>query len=864
MKTNCLLILTVLGLVAASLGARGQTLGGAGSYISVNSNPNNAIANISSVCRVAGFSYGNQYYLAYALGAGQTVLPGISPLIPTVCYGNFTMNSGSPGTSVTFNDPTTVTVPGVPANYNLAHSAGAVVNDHSYLFQFKCNYPGTPTLSNAYYEQLVLPSATNPQPHFASNTPGKVSAAMVKSVGNLFDVASAALGNKMYLFLLAGPKGSPNGIQVWSYDGNATTGPVQETNYTFATSTDPNIGPYLQSIDACDVQLPSGEQAILVTAVYNRNSISQVEVWLFAGGATSPVTLLPFTPTNPPGESDSQASVRIVNCLGNGGNKINSCTIFYSIYQGFGGLGQSTLYTSQIGIPSSLKNGTLSQVGGWSAQSGVWNNNRNAASSQFPFGWAAFSVAAPFGTSYNGYSSVAQYLTLFQKGSERSFRNHDNYLVSSLGQELVLDPKSAQTIWDTSLAATSTMTPVNAQSAVESWNLLGVITGLPPLPQGTVVPDTRPILSVKYDSSSTTSVQTNNATTVSVGGGVDDVLVVSATYKNAAKTGNTNSNTIQLDLKKSFGSEPGPNTYVNDEQYGFLLASAPSFIAGRYDLYAWDGTTSLGYSNETIATNGSTIEEVPFLLLNPSTPISGYPACIYSSFPKNPDGTVVVTYPLMTDIEGWKTPLVLTDLAPLIPGYKTSIEYEGTPGSSTTMALFTSSSNSYSTATSSSIKVGEGIDFLGIKINNSSTVTIGSQTSTTFTTGTTTQIRYPELTPTEQTSSPIYTLITLNAYLNRLGTSTTEPQNWMPTIFQGSQPWLLTWQVTDTGTQTAGGTGGGSGPTGGNPGGGKPGGGPGKGDPGHHDHGKGSSGKGDSEGISGCIRWLLDAIFGKG
>ena len=72
-----------------------------------------------------------------------------------------------------------------------------------------------------------------------------------------------------------------------------------------------------------------------------------------------------------------------------------------------------------------------------------------------------------------------------------------------------------------------------------------------------------------------------------------------------------------------------------------------------------------GFSVREISANGTTIDSIPFYLDNPANPYPNKPACIYQSFPVNASGVAQVTYPMTTDIDGWKTsPPVLNDVVP--------------------------------------------------------------------------------------------------------------------------------------------------------------------------------------------------------
>jgi hypothetical protein len=763
-----------------------QQTGGAGTNINI---PGNA----SGTCRMAGFSFNNQYFLAYDNG-----ISGYSST-PSLAYGGLISTPTSAGNPpiLHFQNPTSIPITGVPTDVNTTHSAAAVVNDAPYLFEFKCKPGKKPSVVNAYYQKYQGSSVPG-QPFSTTQT---VNSSLSSSLGTLFDVAAAPLGSKMYLFMLTGTGDSPTGITVWSYAGQGSGGPVAESNYTFANSN----SPYIQSLDATNVTLESGEQAIIVTTAYVHDGVSQVKAWLFAGNATSPVSLPSFSMANPP-YAQIPGTVRLCYGPASGLVAANSCTVFFAAVQhNIFSSDKARIYAGQIGLPTSLAAGTLSQLGGWSQQTNLWQSTRNQFFTQYPYAWTVFPVAVPYGTTTNGYSSVAQYITMFQKGNVSAPFAHPDLMTSSLALEMQLDPSTAATEWDSSV--TSTLSDGDAKAAVQSWNLLGIITGIPPLPAGTTVTYRAPILTLAYDKSQGKSVQTSNTTVVTAGVSVDiGFLNSSATYTNAIRQGSTSTQTITLGVNEEYHSnaDKNNNTYDAYSDQGYLIVSQPKYFTSNYDVYAYDGQTYLGVSHVTISANGTTLASIPFYLDNPANPYPNNPACIYQSFPVNSNGVAQVTYHLTTDIENWKTsPPILTDVAPFssfsIPDIA-GVDYE-----SSAVKLTSSSTNSFSNATTNKITVGTGVDFFGIGGKGKSSFIMKSQTSVAIATSQTGQIVYPQLQDTQG-----YSAIKIQPNFNKLANLPNTQPNWMPTIFEGSQPWILSWQVlsyTTTSSSPSGSTG---------------------------------------------------------
>jgi hypothetical protein len=746
-------------------------------------------------CRVAGFAFDGVYYLAYVRNEGASY-----PAPPMICYGATTASSANPPV-LGFQNPSSISIPNVPSDYNLTHSAAAILNNAPYLFSFKCEGSGNPGFIEAIYQKLNPAVIAGNAPTF-TGTGTVTSSSLTQPIHNLYNVSAAALGSKIYLFLLTGTGSKPTTIQVMSYGGAGTT-PQSEPNYTLAEAQSDNT---IQDVDATNVTLASGEQAIVVTACYVGSGTSRVKAWLFTGHATSPVTLPPYDLSNPP-YAEIPGSVRIVYGPAQGSIAINSCTLFFAaVDNGFFGP-SSQIYTAQLALPASLESGILSEVRSWTRLQGIWQNSRNEQYSQYPYAWTAFPASLPSGGTTNGYSDVCQYITLFQKGLSVSEHTRHDSLVSSLALQLKLDAATAGDEWISS--DTSPLSPADQQAAVQSWNLLGVITGLPPLPAGTVVNYRNPTVVLNYDNTRSGSKQVSQTSVVTAGAtaAVSDIDA-SATYTNSSQQGSTSSTSISLALNLAFHSDAKQQTYDKYDDLGFLVVSQPNYVTGRYDIYAYDGTTPLGLATETISTSGTTLATIPFYLDNPAAPYPNEPACIYESFPVDSPGVAQVTYPLTTDIAGWESPEPLTAVTPLFPSLGTQI-LSGSDVSSTQVTLTSSSSNAYSHETSNKIKVGGGVTFLGIGGEGSQSFTLKSKTSIVFSTTDSSQIAYPQLQDSEG-----YTQIELEVDFDKLDDAATAAPNWMPTIFQGSEPWVLTWKVlsaTPTGTTTSGGTGGGEG-----------------------------------------------------
>jgi hypothetical protein len=300
---------------------------------------------------------------------------------------------------------------------NRYHQAAAVLAGPPYIFQFSCPRSGSPTLLNASYEKMIAPVISGTAPTFT--TVANVSSSIISALGNVFDVAAATLNSRMYLFVLRGNGSNPDSISVLSYGGQGSGSPELESSYTFAGT---NLGIQIQSVEATNVTLASGEQAIVVSSPFVGSGQAQVKAWLFTGNSGGQaVTITPYSLANP-SYANYPAAIRMAYGPAQGTEKVNSLTLFYAALDGgfFGVSGR--IYTSQLVLPPSLESGSLSQAGSWTRLTGIWQNS-DGFLRQYPYDWTAFSVSLPSSTSTNGYSNVDQYITLMEKGSTNAWRS---------------------------------------------------------------------------------------------------------------------------------------------------------------------------------------------------------------------------------------------------------------------------------------------------------------------------------------------------------------------------------------------------------------------------------------------------------
>ena len=739
--------------------------------------------------RVSGFSYGDTYYLAFGRRTGM------STYIPSLIYGQATLSNANPPV-LGYQQGKELDIPGINQGYYRCHMATGFAGNAPYIFQFNCSRGSNAALQSITYEKLIPPVIAGNAPTFSAIK--SVPSSLINNYFSGFavgDVSAASIGSSLYLFVVmqANPPGSPDFLWVMKYDGSGTGGPqlvnALELGYY------PNSNQHCYGVDATSVTLASGEQAIvLVTTQANSSSGGNphVKAWLINDNIvnfsqpTPPITL-----TQPRGLASP--SVRLAYGGGTGTAKTKSCTLFY------GGIDTSAFFTSaviqttQINLPASLKAGNLSQLGSWAGLGNMWSNlTYDNYNTEFPYRWTVFSTALPTSTTSNGYANVDQFLTLLAFG-EIFYPNTQDSFVSSLTLQLQVDPSTAGQQWASGDLAT--YTGPNAKAAVQSWNLLGVITGTPPLPTGTKVTYTRPILAIKYSNSQTTGAAQTSKTAVATSaklGGPDFGFNASAGYTNATIQGSESSNTTTLSVDEAYHSS-SKGTYDKYSNTGYLIVSEPNYYTAHYNVFAYDGTTQLGISTVSIIADGTNIESIPFYLDQPNKPYPGYPAFIYQSFPTDSSGQTLVAWPHTDDIEGWEPQNgalpTLTNVQPLFKQTATTL-IDGSDTASSGLSLSSSALNNYTRETSNTVDIGTGINFLGIKVGTTGSVTLNSTQSTAFSSSEDSNIMYPQL-----QDSNGYSYIQIQAIFDKVGNKPDSQANWIPTIFSGSQPWILTWQV---------------------------------------------------------------------
>lgn len=357
----------------------------------------------------------------------------------------------------------------------------------------------------------------------------------------------------------------------------------------------------------------------------------------------------------------------------------------------------------------------------------------------------------------------------------------------------------------------------NLSAAIESWQLLGVIAGFVPEPSGSSKFITNTVLLESTDESGNDS---TSAITSSVSFSASTKLKslplspdFSASTKSSSANSDITGTSYSTDMSLKFSPAAQALSGKPDAQrfqYGKLIVSQPNYKFIQYNVYSADGKTDLEIDYWIYWTFGANIAYYDFFLSDPNQstitiedvsinlPIPG-PVGIYT-FPTDSNGDAVLTWPASNDLLQWLKPidsntlLSSTDFALM-----STIQAE--PGDVTTYGLQSTGKISQSVTNNNTINYGAGVDLFGVSFSKESTWESQSDVTTIFVGQENLSITYGNL----DSNGPIES-ITIQPYLKLANGDGTEP--WIPTVFKGQRPWLLTWQVaqvdfTDTSSQNS-------------------------------------------------------------
>jgi len=615
------------------------------------------------------------------------------------------------------------------------------------------------------------------------------------------DTAIASLGDQAYLFVL---QSDPvNRIVVLATDGESVA--FQE-NIDFGETV------AFGSIDACNVTLSSGEEAVLIAFTQQPagEPVSQIQMVVWQpGGNTLPLVVAP--PDVTPTIGYTNASVRVgygpINSTNvNFADPTNAATLYYNIPVNASRQVQPCLL--QVNLPDSFAVGGTgpvlagSSAGGWSIQTSGLSTQSYTADVTLV---TVFPASMPAGS--GTFNTVHQFQTLCILGGNADENTKENNYISSMFT-LRLEaqsnspngPFATQSWTDYPPGLTPEEQESWQASLVQSWLLLGVITGLPPapLPRESLIGEGS--LQISYSTSTTDASTQTSKTSFGISGG----------FKGAAKGFELNVGSGYGQMAASGVTQQTSYSVTYSEQYedpnrGWLVVLQPNYYNGLYEVQAYDGT-SLDMQIFCSWPDGGNVLSIPFVLTNPNTPVPGYPKSVYTFPVDTASGRPVIRWPRTGDLDGWMSPPLPNELG-TVPGSKNTNLYTDGQGINAqigaTQTLGVSGSNlvTFTTDSEQKVNVEGGVSLFGFSVKGNYEWSWLNQSKATFDEDNAITVQYPALNPNWG-----YSYLNISLILNQLAQSPSEVPNWIPTIFSGSNPWLITWKVQQK-TPVVGGTG---------------------------------------------------------
>lgn len=382
-------------------------------------------------------------------------------------------------------------------------------------------------------------------------------------------------------------------------------------------------------------------------------------------------------------------------------------------------------------------------------------------------------------------SGEANYQQLSQYLSYASFdgKSFGNAITSSVTMQLTPVNTNTQFVNTNQYTTLS----VDDQFALaESWTLLGVVTGIPPFVSEQTGSTVTAILEINYSTEDSESNTISNQTSIGMSVGTDGKLIkASAGFKNTTLAATTTGESVSLSFAiQNVADTNGSYNYLSNQ--GLLIVSTPQIEQGLYAVKAYDGT-DLGFNTLAQWFSGSDIVSFPFQLSDPNAEISNSIAPL-RSFPVSDGDNTIASWPLLTDIEDWQNQptTATTGLGTLL--YNGVQTIAASVNSASAETLSSSDLVTYTSTITNELNGTAGLlslfNFTG-SISTTSTQTSIEQNATTFT------WNYPLL----PDSSP-YSSFQIQPVIYNRDLSVDQP-SWIPTVFESSDPWLLTWDVID-------------------------------------------------------------------
>lgn len=342
---------------------------------------------------------------------------------------------------------------------------------------------------------------------------------------------------------------------------------------------------------------------------------------------------------------------------------------------------------------------------------------------------------------------------------------------------LTLTPGAAQAVND--FSAGGQWGPDDIQCAITTWQLLGVVAGLPPYPADAPSGATASV-SVSYGSSASSSTSQTSSKSLKVGGSLS-ICSTSVTYAATQSSGLTQQSSISNTFNFNLGQAvPGASV-------GWLLFYQPNYILNQSTVATWGGGgVSAGVVFQELmqgsGVNPGGFAAIEFNIADPSTPID----------PKDPAQATLaqfapsVVWPSTADPAAWSN-YYTTESWKLQPVPSTSFPTIQVSDDVDTVSLQSQSSSTVSSDTTLTIEGSVKCQFmnkiLGFDVGGSLKTSVSGSlaVASTFT-----------VSVTYGGFGPNHTYLLEPQFYMASGPGAP----WVPSILSSQQPWLLTWQVS--------------------------------------------------------------------
>ncbi|HRJ60988.1 MAG TPA: hypothetical protein PKZ97_06205 [Azospirillaceae bacterium] len=337
---------------------------------------------------------------------------------------------------------------------------------------------------------------------------------------------------------------------------------------------------------------------------------------------------------------------------------------------------------------------------------------------------------------------------------------------------LTLQPGAAQAVNDVAAWPTD-----DIQCAITTWQLLGVVAGLPPYPADAPSGASASV-SVSYGSSASSSTNQTSSKSLKVGGSLS-ICSTSVTYAATQSSGLTQQSSISNTFNFNLGQA------VHGASVGWLLFYQPNYILNQSTVATWGGGgVSAGVVFQELmqgsGANPGGFAAIEFNIADPSTPIN----------PKDPIQATLAGFAPTVAWPSTTSPAAWNDYT--TPSWK----LQSVPATSFP-----------------SMQVSDNVDSISLQSQGSSTVSSDS----TLTIEGSVKCQFMNkilgfdvggsLKTSVSSSLAVASTFTISVTYGGFGADKTyllQPQfymasgpgaPWVPSILSSQQPWLLTWQV---------------------------------------------------------------------